>query len=135
AFNDYVAVQKLNQLQSNNIASVDASSPTNIGSNSSVVDAMGNYEPNNGKIQYVNLLNKKKKVAAKGYIMQGSDGRMFHGVSLAEDERRVQIETILDETCDVYDAPQGDEYWTLKDILGITGWLVWPLRRLEFIDE
>ncbi|KAI3924669.1 hypothetical protein MKW92_052554 [Papaver armeniacum] len=96
---------------------------------------MGNYELNNGKIQYVNLLNKKKKVAAKGYIMQGSNGRMFHGVALAVDERRVQIETILDDTCAVYDAPQGDEYWTLKDLLGITGWLVWPLRRLEFLDE
>ncbi|KAI3873578.1 hypothetical protein MKW92_007632, partial [Papaver armeniacum] len=134
-FHDYVAIQQLNHLQRNNVPYVDASSTTNVGSTSTAVDAMGNYELNNGKIKYVNLLNKKKKVATKGYIMQGSNGRMFHGVALAVDERRVQIETILDDTCDVYDAPQGDEYWTLKDLLGITGWLVWPLRRLEFLDE
>ncbi|KAI3873013.1 hypothetical protein MKW92_028846, partial [Papaver armeniacum] len=134
-FHDYVAIQQLNQLQRNSVPYVDASNPTNVGSTSNAVDAMGNYELNNGNIQYVNLLNKKKKVAAKGYIMQGSDGRMFHGVALAADERRVQIETILDDTCAVYDAPQGDGYWTLKDLLGITGWLVWPLRCLEFLDE
>ncbi|KAI3934937.1 hypothetical protein MKW92_013130, partial [Papaver armeniacum] len=74
AFNDYVAIQQLNQIQSNNVPFVDASRPTIVGSTSSAVDAMGNYEPNNEKIQYVNLLNKNKKVAAKGYIMQGSDG-------------------------------------------------------------
>ncbi|KAI3876207.1 hypothetical protein MKW98_029159, partial [Papaver atlanticum] len=124
AFNDFVSSQQRNQLQTDNVPSVDASSPTTIGSTSSVVDAMGNHETNNGKIQYVNPLNKKKKVAAKGYIMQGSEGRLVHGVPVAVDERRVKIETILDETCVVYDAPQGDDYRTLKDLLGITGWLV-----------
>ncbi|KAI3830749.1 hypothetical protein MKW92_050752, partial [Papaver armeniacum] len=130
-FHDYVVSQ-----QTNKVPSVDASSPTAVCStSSSAVDAMGNQETTDGKTQYVNLLNKKKKVAAKGYIMQGLEGRMFHGEPLAADERRVQIETIFDETCAVYDAPQGDDYMTLKDFLGISGWLVWPLKRLEFVDE
>ncbi|KAI3841028.1 hypothetical protein MKX03_018259, partial [Papaver bracteatum] len=89
------------------------------------VDALGNYETADGKPQYVNILNKKKKVAAQGYIMQGLEGMMFHGKPLAANERRVQIETIVDETCVVYDAPQGGDYMTLKDLLGISGWLVW----------
>ncbi|KAI3904968.1 hypothetical protein MKW92_011582, partial [Papaver armeniacum] len=129
-FHDYVVSQQINK-----VPSVDASSPTTVCSTSSVVDAMGNQETTDGKTQYVNLLKKKKKVAAKGYIMQGLEGRMFHGEPLAADKRRVQTETILDETCDVYDAQQGDEYWTLNDFLGIYGWLVWPLKRLEFVDE
>ncbi|KAI3971565.1 hypothetical protein MKW92_029793, partial [Papaver armeniacum] len=86
----------------------DASSPTTVCSTwQSVVDAMGNQETTDGKTQYVNLLNKKKKVAAKGYIMRGLEGRMFHGEPFARDERRVQIETIFDESCVVYDAARG----------------------------
>ncbi|KAI3877994.1 hypothetical protein MKW92_028471, partial [Papaver armeniacum] len=66
-FHDYVVSQ-----QTNKVPSVDASSPTTFCStSSSAVDAMGNQETTDGKTQYVNLLNKKKKVAAKGYIMQG----------------------------------------------------------------
>ncbi|KAI3863428.1 hypothetical protein MKX03_000583, partial [Papaver bracteatum] len=96
-FHDYVVCQQTNKVQS-----VDASSPTSLAFPLSVVDAMGNHETSDGKTQYVNLLNKKKKVVAKGYIMQGLEGRMFHGEPITADERRVQIKTIVDETCDVY---------------------------------
>ncbi|KAI3859100.1 hypothetical protein MKX03_008165, partial [Papaver bracteatum] len=54
-FHDYVVSQ-----HGNKVPSVDASIPTTVCSNSSVVDAMGNEESTDGKTQYVNLLNKKE---------------------------------------------------------------------------
>ncbi|KAI3915580.1 hypothetical protein MKW92_001950 [Papaver armeniacum] len=80
--------------------------------------------------QNVNLLDREGKIVATGYTVVGKEGEMCNGRRVQPGEKKVMIETVVDEFAPVPDPPQGDYHYTLAGFVE-GGWVIWFESRLQ----
>ncbi|KAI3900196.1 hypothetical protein MKW92_026753 [Papaver armeniacum] len=83
--------------------------------------------------QYVNLLDRNGNIVAAGYVVTGLEGEVCHNRIVQNNESKVRIECVFDDSAPIWDPPQGDDYYKLSSYVG-GGWVVWHKKRLQYTN-
>ncbi|KAI3849380.1 hypothetical protein MKW92_051029, partial [Papaver armeniacum] len=84
----------------------------------------------------VYLLDRNGKIVAAGYVVTGLEGEVCHHRIVQENERKVCIECMYDDSAPIWDhpiwdPPQGDDRYKLSAYVA-GGWIVRHKKRLQF---
>ncbi|KAI3842030.1 hypothetical protein MKX03_023017 [Papaver bracteatum] len=83
--------------------------------------------------QNVNLLNRNGKIVAAGYVVTGLEGEACHHRIVQKNESKVRIECVYDDSAQIWDPPQGDDFYKLSSYVA-GGWIIWQKKRLQFTN-
>lgn len=82
----------------------------------------------------VRLINRKGDAVATGHVLGGVQGQSCHGATVNHKvERVVCVEEVMDALYPVPDAPQGDDYNVLGDLVGGQCFIIWPITRMILV--